>query len=251
MSVLLPPDNMRVLVIGGRGDHTTETSTDSVEMINLNDSSPDWQEVQKMNYKRRNVNAVLLPTGNVLVCAGISGFKFSPGNVNPVYTAEEYNPASNTWRKMAKMSVARFYHSIALLLLDGRVLNIGGIAPDGHHNLIRDVEIFSPPYIFKGTRPQINNVHNVVHHGNPFDIECTQAGDIDSVVMIRPMACTHHTDTEQRVIQLTINSRAADKITATAPNGDHPHYNAIRGYYMLFILNKRGSCSKGEFVKLH
>jgi galactose oxidase len=69
----------------------------------------------------------VLPDGTVLVTGGTRGAGFN--NLNPgmpVHQAELWNPATKTWTLMAEESVDRCYHSIALLLPDGRVLSAGG-----------------------------------------------------------------------------------------------------------------------------
>ncbi|MFB3099063.1 MAG: galactose oxidase-like domain-containing protein [Acidimicrobiia bacterium] len=255
MSVVLPPDNKRVLVIGGRGDRpiSVSVSTNTVEMIDFNDATPTWKQVAGMHYSRRNVNAVLLPTGRVLVCAGISGWKWGSPGPSPVYTAEEYDPTANKWVKLAAMKVPRQYHSCSLLLPDARVLNLGSVESvhGAGHDLIKDVEVFSPPYLFRGPRPKITSVDSVVHHGQKFAIGTLKAADIGSVVLVRPMAITHHTDSEQRVIPLKFTKKNSTTLTATAPNGNHPHYNAQRGYYMLFLVSKKDIPSEAKFVQLH
>ncbi|MBN9560395.1 MAG: DUF1929 domain-containing protein [Alphaproteobacteria bacterium] len=91
----------------------------------------------------------------------------------------------------------------------------------------------------------------LVHHGQQFTIATAQAAAIRKVVLVRPMAPTHNTDTEQRVIQLSFFASAADTVTATAPNGWHPHAIAPRGYYMVFILNADGVPSEAKFIQLH
>ena len=254
MSVVLPPDNKRVLVIGGRGDSPTNDnlSTNSVEMINFNDSNPAWKEVKKMNYKRRNVNAVLLPTGKVLVCAGIEGYK-GDSNPKPVLAAEEYDPDNDKWTELAAMKEARQYHSVSLLLPDGRVLNLGSVGSGGTQGraLIKDMEVFSPPYLFRGARPKITSAPQTVHQGANFSVETPDAASIKDVVLVRPMACTHHTDTEQRVIPLKKTSGGTNLLNVTAPEGAHPHYNSVRGYYMLFILNDKHVPSVAEFIFIH
>ena len=66
------------------------------------------------------------------------------------------------------------------------------------------------------------------------------------------MACSHHTDSEQRVIQLDPpDVKNSNTIKVKAPGGPHPHYDAIKGHYMLFIVDDRGVPSVGEFVHLH
>ena len=60
----------------------------------------------------------------------------SAGAVGPVL--------DNSFTQLAKAPRYRGYHSVALLLPDGRVLSAGGDAN------ARNAEIFSPPYLFKG-----------------------------------------------------------------------------------------------------
>lgn len=253
MSVTLPPDNNRVMVIGGRGDSQTDVSTNTAEIIDFNDPNPQWKLTSNMHFKRRNVNAVLLPTGKVLVCAGIEGFKWGNPGPDPVFTAEEYDPVRDKWKKLADMNVARLYHSVSLLLPDARVLNLGSVAAGGGHGhaLIKDVEVFSPPYLFCGKRPSITNIPGTVHHGQTYTLETPNAKSIQQVVLVKPGAVTHHTDTEQRVVPVSFSLVGRNELRITMPGGNHPHYEAIRGQYMVFIINKRGVPSKAKFVFLH
>ena len=57
----------KVLVMGG-GDPPTNTA----EVIDLNQPSPTWRYVGSMAFARRQLNATLLPDGNVLVTGGTS-----------------------------------------------------------------------------------------------------------------------------------------------------------------------------------
>ena len=80
-------DPGKVLVMGG-GDPPTNTA----EVIDLNQPSPSWRAVGSMAFARRQLNATLLPDGNVLVTGGTS----SPGFNDPagaVYAAELWDPA--------------------------------------------------------------------------------------------------------------------------------------------------------------
>ena len=112
----------KVLVMGG-GDPPTNTA----EVIDLNQTSPSWRAVGSMAFARRQLNATLLPDGNVLVTGGTS----SPGFNDPagaVHAAELWNPTTEQWTTLASSSsgIPRVYHSTALLLPDGRVLSMGG-----------------------------------------------------------------------------------------------------------------------------
>src|SRR5206468_8141724 len=142
-SVLLPPTFNRVMLVGGYNGSGQPTS--SAEIIDLADPAPRWQLTAHMSFARMEHNAVLLPDGKVLVIGGRSDNDSTP---TPVLTPEIFDPAGRTWTSVAPHSVARRYHSTAVLLPDARVLAAGGdYQPSG--------EIYSPPYLFRGPRPEI------------------------------------------------------------------------------------------------
>ena len=115
-----------------------------------------------------------------------------------------------------------------------------------------DIEVFQPPYLFAGARPTITSVSpDPIHHGQPFTIDTPNAADIQKVTLVRPMAVTHQTDSEQRVIPLTFSAAGATTLAATAPSPGHPHGLAPKGYYMLFVINSAGVPSEARFVFLH
>jgi hypothetical protein len=163
-----------------------------------------------------------------------------------------YDPVAGTLSEMAEVNYPRHYHSVALLLPSGQVMAAGGAVPTGcslsENNTI---EIFSPPYLYRGARPTITALPTLVHHGHTFDIETPDADDISRVTLVWPMAVTHQTDTGQRVISLSFVKSGPNRLTATMPDGMHPHGMAPRGYYMLFILNSHGVPSEGKFIYLH
>jgi Kelch motif/Galactose oxidase, central domain len=93
----------KILVLGG-GDPPTNTA----EVIDLNQPSPTWRAVAPMSIARRHLNATLLPDGTVLVTGGTSG----PGHndaTKPVYPAELWDPATESWRTLASATVPRLY----------------------------------------------------------------------------------------------------------------------------------------------
>jgi Galactose oxidase-like, Early set domain len=257
MSVqILSPDYpfVRVMVIGGR----IPGKSTSYQTINLSTLSPSWQPDTLLPIasgeasitERTNVNVVVLPDNTVFVSGGTS-------TNQPCWL---YNPASGgSWSQMANLPTQRAYHSLALLLPSGEVLTSGAVGGSADRNLI---EIYRPPYMFNsnGTlrssaqRPQITSVPEhpaKIHHGATFEISTPQADQIDKVVLVRPMAVTHQTDSEQRVIHLSFSKSGANKLNATVPNGWHPHAMAPAGCYMLFIINADGIPSMAKFVLIH
>ncbi len=238
MSVLLlgcDSHSARVLVIGG----TSAPGSQTAQIINLSTLTPTWDMPMNIpgGVARNNVNAVLLPDGTVFVCGGTT---------DPAEPCALYDPVTDSWLEMARLNYRKQYHSVAILLPSGQVMATGGSNYGGGSNVI---EIFNPPYLFKGPRPQITGLPPMVHHADEFDIESLQAADIARVVLVRPMAVTHQTDTEQRVVQMTF-TRSGNVLTVKAPNGHHPHHTP-RGYYLLFILNGNGVPSEGKFIFLH
>lgn len=73
------------------------------------------------------------------------------------------------------------------------------------------------------------------------------AADINAVVLIAPIAVTHHTDAGQRYIKLPIHSRTATTVETVAP----AHGNiAPPGFYMLFVVDNQGIPSEAKFVAI-
>jgi hypothetical protein len=239
---------VQIMVLGGGQD---PTSTTTYQLINLSGFHPEWGPALPLpdGLARVNVNMVLLPDSRVFVCGGrpLAG---TPPNGGACWI---YDPPASAWYEMDELSDARRYHSVAVLLPDARV----AMAGDEEHN-DRTIEVFSPPYLFNpdgslAPRPVITSTSptELVHHHNSFTINSPDASDIAHVVLVRPMAVTHQTDSQQRVIPLVFTQTGASSLTATMPNGWHPHGMAPRGYYMLFILNGSGVPSVGRFMFLH
>jgi hypothetical protein len=246
MSVLLLQPTypfVRVLVVGG-GDAAQSATA---QRINLSTLSPAWGGTFPLLEARVHPNVVLLPDGTVFICGGMEETG-TPPTGGP---CELYDPIAGTLVDMAEVNYPRHYHSVALLLPSGQVMVAGGASSGGCSlSDYNTIEVFSPPYYF-GTRPTMAPVPDLVHHGDEFEIETPDADGIVRVVLVRPMAVTHQTDSEQRVVSLPFVQSAPDKLTATMPNGVHPHGMAPRGYYMLFILNASDVPSEGQFIFLH
>ena len=233
-SVLLPGLD-KVMMIGGRSG---TTATETVEILDTSAAQPQWRYTAPMNFPRIHPNAVTLPDGQVLVVGGGAAGKYD----GPVRAAELYDPTTETWTVMDSQLAGRMYHSTALLLPDGRVLSAGqdsgGYATMG--------EIFSPPYLFKGSRPTISGAPGSTGYGQSFSFTSPQAADISKVALIHPGSVTHTVDSEQRYVGLDFKAEGST-ITATSPlNGNI----APPGYYMLFAVDSRGVPSVAEWVRV-
>ena len=238
MSVMIlanTPPYVRVMVIGGvGGDQSSYEIADVTALSGATTWSPPIPFPDGQN--RSLASAVLLPDGTVFVCGG-SASANAPSTL--------FNPAAGTWSAMADLPSPRNYHSAALLLPSGQVMMAGWENTK--------IEIFDPPYMFRGARPVISAAPALVHHGQTFAITSPDAATITKVVLVRPMAVTHQTDTEQKVIEMPNAHDHAnpDQIRVTAPDGGHPHSYAQKGYYMMFALNAQGVPSVARWVFLH
>ena len=222
----------KILVVGG-SDPPTETA----EVIDLNVPSPAWRQVSSMAFSRRQHNATVLPDGKVLVTGGTSGFGFNNAQT-PVFAAEMWDPATETWTMMASAQVQRLYHSSVVLLPDGRLLSTGG-------NGVTRVEVFEPPYLFAGARPTITSAPSVAGNGQPFFVQTANAPSITQVTLLGLGSVTHGVDMNQQFNRLSF-SQVAGGLNVVAP----PANLAPPGPYMLFIVNSSGVPSVAKIVNL-
>jgi hypothetical protein len=240
MSVMLlskNPPYVRVMVLGGADPSTNHT----YEVIDVTSLSPatNWgPAIAFPDGKHRSLSsAVLLPDGNVFLCGGIQQIN-SP--------CAMYDSQTDSWSPMAALPSIRDYHSAALLLPSGKVMMAGWNNTSN--------EIFSPPYLFKGPRPVISSAPSLVHHGQEFVVESPDGKSIVKVVLVRPMAVTHQTDSEQKVLELEWAHKHdhahPKKLRLRAPHGSHPHSMAQRGYYMMFALSDQGVPSVARWIRL-
>jgi hypothetical protein len=191
MSVMLlstVPPYVRTLALGGSDPATNNT----YEVIDATSLSPaaNWSAPMPFpDGEHRSLgSAVLLPDGTVFVCGGIQH----------TYSAcTSFDPATGMWSPMDALPSIRDYHSVAVLLPSAQVMMAGW------NNT--SIEIFSPPYLFRGARPVISAAPDTIQRAQTFHIESPDAESIDRVVLVRPMAVTHQTDTEQKVLELPLN----------------------------------------------
>ena len=222
----------RVLWSGG-GDPPTATC----EIINLNAGTPAWANTGSMPGPRRQNNLTILPDGRVLCTGGSAsgGFNTEDGGKPAVV----WNPANGTWSTWATEVNYRGYHSTAMLLPDGRVLSAGG---DNHPN----AELFSPPYLFNGTRPTISSAPATGNYGQTIFVGTPQATSITKVTLTRLSSVTHAQNWDQRYVNLGF-SQASGGLNVVLPSSAN---NAPPGHYLLWILNGSGVPSVGRWLQV-
>lgn len=231
---VLLDDAERVLVFGG-----SSPTTDTAQMIDFGADQPQWRFVESMDEPRRNLNSVLLPDGEVLVIGGNRG---SGSYDSPVFASELFDPETERWTTVAAHTAPRAYHSTALLLPDGRVLSAGQTSG----TMQRTAEVYSPPYLFKGPRPVIDDAPEAIGYDATFEVATSQAADIERVSLVRAGTVTHSTNFDQRSLALPF-TRGAGGLTVEGPDAS---VDAPPGWYMLFVVDDVGVPSVARWVQV-
>jgi galactose oxidase len=249
----------KFIYIGGGNNAGNHAPTAEVEIIDLKANPRRWRKTKPMKFPRRQHNATILPDGTVLVVGGTrgggdpnEGFNdLNPGQ--PVHTAELWDPVTEDWTELSAESVDRCYHATAVLLPDATVLSGGSgeyrpdsVNPNAADDSHRNGQVFSPPYLFKGTRPGITSAPASVNYGSNFEVGTDQASQIKRVSLIRLPSVTHSFDENLRFNVLPFQA-GTGKITVTAP--DSPN-TCPPGHYMLFLVNQAGVPSIAEIMQI-
>lgn len=186
---------------------------------------------------REKPEVVQMPDGRVLVAAGDTELS-NPGvpNVRGVVKwTDVYDPANGVWRRVADMLRFREYHAVTLLVPDGRVLTTGGTVIDFQNPPISDeVEAFSPPYLFRGVRPQIVDLSSTdLTRGQTVQAEVFPATRVTSVVLMGAGATTHWVDAGVPRRLILPATQTGSTVSAAIPADP----NVVpTGYYILFLM---------------
>ncbi|WP_405673456.1 galactose oxidase-like domain-containing protein [Streptomyces uncialis] len=254
-SVLLPPaQDQKVLTLGGGNIDSNPDANRLTDIIDLKDPNPRYvagpplpqgtvdrgagQVPQTGDQGKMYLSAVLLPDGKVLETGGSLH-----NRADPVYSASIFDPATETFDKVATDPQARGYHSSSFLLPDGRVMSTGDNPGNNSYN--HNVSIYTPPYLLKGPRPQITSVIDTEwNYGDTQRI--TVDRPIVKAELIRPAAVTHSSDPNQRFVDLplTVDGNNIDLNVTSNPNLAPP------GWYMLFGVDANGVPSVAKWVRL-
>lgn len=228
------------MVLGGGGVGESPTATSRTVIVDLDLDKPTFTTGPRLPENTRYLNSVILPDDTVFTTGGSHDYR-SKG-ASDILKAQIYDPAKNTFVPAADPTVGRNYHTEALLLPEGRVAVFGSDplfadkadSRPGHFD--QRVEVFSPPYLHRGERPDLApGGRTEVEHGNEVVLRTADPTRISRVRLIRPGSATHVTDFDQRSVALDITRRAGGTLTVRVP--DDPSL-VPSGWYM--AVDERG-----------
>jgi hypothetical protein len=194
---------------------------------------------------------IALPDGTYMILngahQGVAGFGLATDpNLNAVLY-DPRKPVNHRFTVMANTTVARMYHSEAILMDDGRVLVSGSDPQDDRFPQEYRVEVFIPPYLMGNpTRPAISLSSAASDWAYGGQYTFTTTSTITKVSLMGAGGSTHGNSMGQRTI-FPAFSCSGGSCTVTAPPGAHI---CPPGWFQLFALNAAGVPSMAKWVRI-
>jgi galactose oxidase len=244
-------DTGKVLALGGSPSYQNSSATANAYVLTINgvNNEVTTKQVGSMANTRSFANSVVLADGKVAVFGG-QNYAVPFSDNTSVYSAEQWDPATGKFTTMASASVPRNYHSVALLMPDGRVFTGGGgLCGTGCDTNHFDGQTFTPPYLLNAngaaaTRPVITSAPSTAGNGSKITVKTDSA--VTKFAIVRMGTATHSVDTDQRRLSLaSAPVTGGYQLTIPADAGV-----ALPGYWMLFALNAKGVPSVAKVIKI-
>jgi hypothetical protein len=196
-----------------------------------------WSATSSPGLVRFQAEVVQLPDGRILVAGGETEQVPPPVPhvLGVVKWCDLYDPASDAWRRVADLNWFREYHAVTLLVPDGRVVTTGGTRIKFQYGpTTADIEAYAPPYLFRGVRPEIQQVSTTrPRRGESVSLEIFPQTQLTRVVLMGAQTTTHWVDGGvPRRIVLPV-TQAGSAVTFTLPADANL---APLGRYLLFAM---------------
>lgn len=249
----------KIFSAGGSPFYTNSDATNRAHITTIGEAGEPStvQRVADMAFPRGFADANILPDGTILVTGGQRRSRIFT-DIDATLIPDLYDPETDTWTQLAPESVPRTYHSVSILLADGRVFSGGGGAcdvkpgdSDAHCDRTidhSDGQIFSPPYLFnangtEAARPVISDLaQEPVKAGA--SLSFTISEPLKSLSLIRLGSVTHSVNSDQRRIPLAFD--IVEGAVATQLPSDYGIL--VPGFYYLFAVSEQGVPSIGKSV---
>ena len=243
-------DEKHLLITGGSASKSDEKSVSDAAILTIENEDVTVTPIAPMQFARKFHNPVVLPNGEVFIVGGnTSGEKFQDDQ--SVLTTELWNAQSKTFRTAADSSIPRNYHSVALLMIDGRVFSAGGGLCGTCKTNHQDAQIYSPPYLFDKTgqpavRPVILEAPERASEGQAITVRTDHP--ISQFALIKTSSTTHGTNTDQRFLPITFSQKSLEHYELTLPHNPNV---MTPGMWMLFALNEQGVPSLAKVIQIY
>lgn len=238
----------KILTLGGATAYQNANATNRAYAIDLTSGQPVVTRTGDMAFARSFANSVVLPDGTVAVFGG-QNYPVPFSDAGAVMTPELWNPATGQFTALAPMAVPRDYHSVAILLPDGRVFSGGGGLCGTCATNHPDGQIFTPPYLMNSDgslkpRPGITNAPSSAGYGSAISVSTDKP--VASWVLVRDGQATHSVDNDQRRVPLKFTG-SGTSYTLSIPSDPGV---ATPGSYMLFALDANGVPSVASMITI-
>ncbi|MDQ1732324.1 MAG: galactose oxidase [Pseudonocardiales bacterium] len=242
-------DINKILTVGGATDYQSSPATTRAYSLDITGGTVTTTRVGDLSYSRAFANSVVLPDGKVVVMGGQSTpVVFTDTNSRMV--PELWDPATQKFTALARMTVPRNYHSVAVLLPDGRIFSGGGGLCGTCATNHPDGQIFTPPYLLNadGTpraRPSITMAPTAATPGSTISVTTDRA--VQSFALVRTGEATHSVNNDQRRVPLTIASVTGNTSTLSIPSDRGV---VLPGNYLLFAMDASGVPSVSKLINV-
>jgi hypothetical protein len=196
-----------------------------------------WSLTSNPGLVRFQAEVVPLPDGRILVAGGETDERPAPvaDVLGIVKWSDLYDPARNTWRRVADMNEFREYHAVTLLVPDGRVVTTGGTRIKFEYGpTSADVEAFTPPCLLRGVRPRIVEISSTtLTRGGEIRLTIAPRTSLTGVVLVGTQSTTHWVDggIPRRIVLPVSQTGSVAAVTLPADPNLLP-----LGHYMVFAM---------------
>tara|TARA_R110002003_G_scaffold186_6_gene14558 strand:- start:9763 stop:11262 length:1500 start_codon:yes stop_codon:yes gene_type:complete len=252
---------------GGPYQDITAPGDPSCGRIRPLDANPQW-EMDSMPEGRGMVEGTILADGTIAwvngAQEGAQGFAIARAPALEVLLYDPNQPKGMRFTTGPTSTIARLYHSVALLLLDGTLLISGSnpveqpiLTPDANNPYVTEFrnEIYTPPYL-QGNPTRPSNVQlsskNLVADGSTFTIKFTAPANSKAVKVNLYYGgfVTHSVHMGHRAVFLDNTGFQAGSTTQTITVTMPPNKSiAPPGPYVVYVLVD-GVPAMGQFVKV-